>query len=350
MRKVKLGVIGCGAMGARHVAAAQASECLEVVAVADAMPARAREIAETHRVAKVYDDGGRLLEDKTVEAVILALPTAIRSSLAAEAFRRGKHVLLEKPAAMSVGDLERIVAVQGNLTGACCSSRYRSLPSARAATEFLQTGRLGPIRSLIIREFQQAGPRPQKERPAWRLSRSLNGGGILVNWGVYDLDYMLGLTGWNFQPVWALARAWPVAPVLSGHVHPDSDAETHISGLVSGADGSVLQIERAESAALRSENAWQIVGTNGSLRLQLRAGSGKTIFHDFLDAEKGLLSEILWEGDENGSGLTPAPLLDFAQAILEGRAPLTTLEQSLHVQRIVDALYASSDQGKPVSL
>lgn len=350
MKKVRLGVIGCGAMGARHVAAAQVSDCLEVVAVADTLPERAQEVAAAHGVAKVFSDGAWLLEDALVEAVVVALPTAIRSPLALEAFRRGKHVLLEKPAAMNVRELEQLVAEQGGLIGACCSSRFRSLPSAQKAVEFLSTEALGTIRSLVMREFQQAGPRPQKERPAWRLSRSLNGGGILVNWGVYDLDYMLGLTGWSFRPVWALAVAWPVAPMLSGHVHPNSDAETHITGLVRGMDGSVLQIERAESAALRSENAWQIVGTNGSLRLQLRTGEGKTIVHDFLDGEKGLQSEVIWEGDEDGSGLTPAPLLDFANAIRERRPPLTTLEQSLHIQRIVDALYASADQGKPVSL
>lgn len=350
MRKLKLGVIGCGAMGVRHVATAQASDCIEVVAVADAIGDRARILAAENGIPGAYEGGTELLTDGRVEAVVLALPTALRSPLALEALQRGKHILLEKPVAMNGADLTRLISAKGNLVGACCSSRYRLLPSAEKVTDFLRTGSLGPLRSLVIREFQQASPRSQKEKPPWRLSRSLNGGGILVNWGVYDLDYILGLTGWAFQPRWTLAQAWPIAPVLATHVHPDSDAETHVTGLVRGADGSVLHIERAEYAPLRNENAWEIIGTNGALRLQLRPGTRKAIHHDFLDLETGFQSEILWEGDEEGSGVTGSSLLDFARAILDGRPPATTLEQAMVVQKIVDSIYASSAQGRPVSI
>ena len=350
MKMLKLGVIGCGAMGVRHVATAKASDCIEVVAVADTLGDRARTLAAENGIAKAYEGGADLLDDAGVEAVVLALPTALRSPLALAAFQRGKHVLLEKPAAMNVRDLERLIAAKGDRVGACCSSRYRLLPSADSAAEFLKSGSLGPLRSLVIREFQKAAPRPTKEKPAWRLSRALNGGGILVNWGPYDLDYILGLTGWAFQPRWALAQTWPVAPVLAAHVHPESDAETHLTGLIRGADGSMLHIERAEYAPIRTDSAWEIIGTNGSVRLQLRPGTAKVIHHDFLDAELGLRSEVLWEGEEDGSGLTGAPLMDFAHAILHVRDPATTLEQALILQKIVDAIYESAGQGRPVPI
>lgn len=349
-KTVKLGVIGCGAMGARHVVTAGKSDRLEVVAVADAVGERAHALAAEHGIPKAYEGGLDLLKDGAVEAVVLALPTAIRSPLALAAFQHGKHVLLEKPSAMNVGDLEGLIAARGKLVGACCSSRYRLLPSAERVTEFLKTGALGPLRSLVIREFQRASARPMKEKPAWRLSRALNGGGILVNWGSYDLDFILGLTGWAFEPRWVLAQTWPVAPMLASHVHPDSDAEAHLAALIRGADGSVLHIERGEYAAIQADSLWEIIGTNGSLRLPLRPGPGKVVYHDFLDPETGFCSEVLWEGDEEGEGLTGAPLLDFAEAILVGRDPATTLEQALVLQKIVDAIYESAEQARPVAL
>lgn len=350
MRPVKLGVIGCGAMGCRHIVAGQASPLINVVAVADPVVERARELATSQGIAQVYREGAELLADENVEAVVLALPTVLRSPLARQAFQAGKHVLLEKPAAMNAADLEEILALQGDRVGASCSSRYRLLPSARAVTEFLRDQPLGPLRSLVVREFQPAKPRPEKEKPAWRLSRTLNGGGVLVNWGCYDLDYILGLTGWQFEPQSVLAQTWPISPDLAAHIPESSDAETHCSALVRSREGSVLRFDRGEYMPLSGQPAWEIIGTRGSLRLQLRPGQSKTIHHDFLDKETGFQTRILWEGNEDGSALTEAPLLDFASAIREGHPPATSLHDALRLQKIVDGIYASAECGGPIQI
>ena len=350
VKRIRLGVIGCGVMGKRHAAAAKESEFIDLVAVADRAEDRALELSAEYDVPKVYEDGADLLQDDGVDAVVIALPTFIRSSLALKALQRGKHVLLEKPVAMSVEELKGFIEAKGDRVGACCSSRYRFLPSSQRAAEFLRGDRLGPIRTLSIRFFTPAQPKPEKEKPAWRLSRKINGGGILVNWGCYDLDYMLGLTGWALQPVCVLAQTWPIAPILSSHIPAESDAETHLIATVRCANGTVISIERAEYASTQNHPVWEIVGTRGSLRMQMTPGEGKKIYHDYLDANEGCQSEVLWEGSEDAAVIHRRPVQDFAEAIVEGRAPATTLEQSLIIQKITDGIYSSAEQQQAIAI
>lgn len=351
MKRVRVGISGCGVMGGWHAAAAAAADSIELAAVADPVAERARELAGKHRVPGVYGDGRDLIDDEAIDAVVLALPTGLRGPLALAAFERGKHVLVEKPAAMSVEELEGLIAARGSLVAGSCSSRYRFLPSAAAVTDFLRSAPMGPIRSIFIRDFATAKPRPDKEKPAWRLKKDLNGGGIFVNWGCYDLDYVLGVAGWGVEPRQVSAQTWTISPLLASHVPAGSDAETHVVAFVRCAGGAVIHYERAEYIPLHTPAcAWEIIGERGALRLTMRPGTGKQIHYDELDAEQGASSRVIWEGDEDGSIIHGRPVQDFAEAIVEGRSPATTLEQALVLQKITDAVYASAESGETVAI
>ncbi|MBM4046695.1 MAG: Gfo/Idh/MocA family oxidoreductase, partial [Planctomycetes bacterium] len=232
MQRIKLGVIGCGVMGVRHVKAAQDSGEFEVIAVADLREQLAKDAAAKHSVPKVYGNGDALLDDSEVEAVVLAMPAFARTPLALHAFRNGKHVLTEKPVAMNAQEVERMIEARGKLTAGCCSPRFRLTQSAEAATAFVATGALGPLRVVRCRALSAAGKPPQATPPAWRLKKSLNGGGILLNWGCYDLDYLLGITGWTLKPKLVLAQTWTVPPQFESHIAPGSDAETYFTAFI----------------------------------------------------------------------------------------------------------------------
>ena len=349
MDRVRLGVIGCGVMGFSHLRAAAKSPLIELAAVADPVAERAGKAAE-FGAAQTYPDGATLLADDRVEAVVLAMPTALRTPLALQAFNRGKHVLLEKPVAMNAGEVDRMIAARGALVGACCSSRYRFLPSAQATADFIATGALGEVRVIHARQFHPVAPNPEQPRPAWRLSKALNGGGFLVNWGCYDLDYLLGLTDWSLRPERVSAQTWPIAPHLLSHVAPGSDAETHFIMLVRCAGGAMISFERAEYIPIEPEACWQIIGSKGALQLYMRAKADKKITFHTSDDEAGLVSRTVWEGDEALDAVDELPVHDFAEAIRTGRPPKTTLEQSLVLQKITDAVYASAARGCEVAL
>ena len=350
MKQVNLGVIGCGVIGTVHIQNAVKSELINLVAVADQIEERTREAAKKFGIKKTYSSGEALLKDPNVEAVVLALPTGMRTSLALRAFSSGKHVLLEKPAAMNTSELKQMMNARGELICACCSSRYRFLESADFTTNFIAGGALGKLRIVRCRATSAARPCPEKTPPVWRVNKVLNGGGILVNWGPYDLDYLLGITGWSLKPKLVLAQTWPIPPQFECHVAPGSDAEEHFAAMICCQGGTVIMFERGEQVAAQSENAWQLIGTKGSLQLRMITEKGKKIVFDNSSTEKGVFSEVIWEGEEDSSLVHSGPVNDFARAIREKCHPKTGLEQALVIQEITDAIYASAEQGKAIEI
>ncbi|MCS7222691.1 MAG: Gfo/Idh/MocA family oxidoreductase [Anaerolineae bacterium] len=350
MRRVSLGIIGCGVIGQHHLRAALSSPLIDVVAIADLRQEAREETAARYNISKVYAEGKELIEDPCVEAVVLALPTCGRTELALHAFARGKHVLTEKPVAMNADEVRRMIAARGDLIAGCCSSRYRFLPSAKVVTDFIATGALGELRVIRARVIDAASEPPKTPPPPWRLSKALNGGGILMNWGCYDLDYLLGITGWQLRPRLVLGQTWTVAPHLAARAAPGSDAESHVAALILCDGGAVITYERGEFVAAQSESAWQIIGSRGSLRLHMLPGAGKTITYDATTSEQGVIPRVLWQGEEDADRVHTGPVQDFAAAILEGRPPMTTLEQALMIQQITDAVYASAAAGTAIEV
>lgn len=360
MRRVRLGVIGCGVIGQHHLRAARDWPSIELAAVADVRAEAAQQATSAFNVPRTYDSGSELLRDRDIDAVVLALPTGLRGPLALEALGHGKHVLLEKPSAMDAGELRRMQAARDGRVVACCSSRHRFLPSARAASEIVAGGALGPIRVLRARGVNAAGRPPANPPPAWRLSRNLNGGGILANWGVYDLDYLFGLTGWRYRPRLVLAQSFAVPPQFEPHVAPGSDAEAHAAAIVRLRDTAaaaagrepepVLTLERGEFLATQTEAAWQIIGTRGSLRLMMLPRQGNVLYHDETSTQEGVTTRVAWQGDEDWSIIHQGPVRDFADAIAHGRPPMTGLDEALIVQQTLDAIYESSRTGEAVAI
>jgi predicted dehydrogenase len=350
MKPVNLGIVGCGVIGRKHAAGAAAAEGVELVAVADLDAEAVAAVASEHGVARVYPGGRELLADAEVEAVVLALPTCVRLKLVLEAFSLGKHVLTEKPVGMSAADVEEMIAARGELVAGCCSARMRLLESARAATEFLAGDELGEIRMLRCRGVQPARPRPEKLPPPWRLRRELNGGGILANWGCYDLDYMLGLTGWRLEPRTVLARTWAIPERFRSHVVELSDAETHAAAMILCAGGEVIQFERGEYTSLPKDNAWQVLGEQGSLTLNMVPWEGQGTLWVRADTERGAVEQKVCDVEDHGSEVPRRLIEDFAGAVREGREPLTSLENARVVQKITDAIYASAESGRAVDI
>ena len=349
---VKLGIIGYGVIGRLHMEAACKSPLVDVVAVADLIEDRGREAAGKYGIKKVYREGGDLIRDRDVEAVVLTFPAATRTKYALKALARGKHVLTEKPVAMNAGEIRRMIKARGDRVVACCSSRYQFLPSAEAARKFFASGALGALRSVHCRVFSAAGSKPQSAPPTWRLRKAENGGGILMNWGCYDLDYLLSITGWTLRPRLVLGQTWTIPPQLAENAAPGSDAETHLAALIRCDGDAAITYERGEYMAVQSESSWQIIGSGGSLRLTMGPAARKMIHFDSAGAEKGMQSRVIWEGDEEPQWdlVHGGPVNDFAGAILDKRAPRTGLEQALLIQGISDAIYASALKGKAVAV
>ena len=350
MEPVKVGVIGCGVIGSNHLSIASEASHIELVAAADMIETNRTNAAKRFNPPKMYSNDVDLLNDDDVEAVVLAFPTQYRTAVALRAFERGKHVLIEKPIAMNSAEVEQLIAARGDLISGCCSSRKRFTASARFATQLITSGGLGELRTVYCRAIIEAGKEPDTPRPAWRLIKALNGGGILVNWGCYDLDYLLGITGWQLKPETVFAQTWTVPQVFESHIASGSDAETHYTAIIRCEGGIVLSVERGEFMTMHSHADWEIIGTEGSLKLNMQDGKPESIIHNRTTTEGGVASTTPAEADETSETEHSTPLSDFAAAIRENRQPSTSLEKALVVQQITDAIYASAETGNAVEI
>ena len=350
MEPIHIGIIGCGVIAnSAHLPALARTSSFELVAVCDILEDRATKAAEQFTVGKTYTNASELIADEGVEAVIFALPAGVRTPLVYRALKQGKHVLVEKPSASSVAEIDRFAALAGNSTAAFCSPRFTFTESATVAADAVRSGVLGRIREVRAFISVAAGKPPAKTPPPWRESFSLNGGGILLNWGCYDLDYLLWVAGDVLKPKEVFAHWWPVSEIVSDRVGPEGDADAHYSAAVRCEGNVLLSIERAEFSSLESQAAWQIIGDRGSLSLNLMPGQEKRFVLSRIDPEAGLLSETLWEGTDS-EDISVRLLEDFAAAIRNGAQPRTGIEKARLIQTIYDGVYRSAAAGTSVSV
>jgi UDP-N-acetyl-2-amino-2-deoxyglucuronate dehydrogenase len=194
MQKLGVGVIGCGGISTAHLWAYRglADEC-EVIAVCDASEAAARRRATEFEVPDVHTDYRRLLADDRIQVVSVCLPHFLHAPVSIAAARAGKHVICEKPMALTVGEChEMIAAARSNGVRLTVGServnpRYRFIHD-RVLPE------LGAIDQAWLIDFYFRDSAYYASGP-WRGTWAQEGGGVLVNQAIYTWDQMADLLG-----------------------------------------------------------------------------------------------------------------------------------------------------------
>ena len=343
-KTLRIALIGCGAVGKVHLSEALATPGCTVVALCDVNLAAAQALARDNGIPRAVADPETLLADPAIDGLILALPAVARRELAVRALHAGKHLLLEKPMGPAAADIAELLAVHGDRVVACCSGRMSLMPHAAAARAAIAAGAIGTLRSIHCWATTPLGARPTTAPPAWRVSRALNGGGILMNWGVYDLDLLFSLTGWQLQPVAVAAHTWGIAPGCTDRVAPGSDGETHVAALVRFACGARLVYERGEFTAAPARAEWQLLGDRGALRLHLFDATAP-VWLDRADPDRGVRSEVLHHDPASTAHFMTGPVADWVQAWADGHPPRTGLREALTLARLTDAIYRAARDG-----
>jgi predicted dehydrogenase len=351
-RVIKIGIIGCGVMGRVYLNAAKGESSIAITAVADMNEQVAKDTADEFSVPTFYASAEALIEDPNVEAVVFAIPPAgFKTKLALQAFSLGKHGLLEKPIAIELEEVEQLIEASEGLVAASCSARLRFSDSAEAVRAILEEGTIGTLRTISCRWILAAKQKPEKLPPAWRLNPALNGGGNLTNLGTYVLDYMFGITGWKYTVQTVSGRVWGMPGMFKDYVAEGSVGETHSAAIITcrGADAPVVLLEQGEYTIGPEEAAWQISGDRGTLKFRILPSAANEVLLYQYDNDE-VKPTTIWSGVETFADLQRRLLLDFANAIRDGRAPRTTLRQAYELQRTIHAVYRSSASGEAVSL
>jgi predicted dehydrogenase len=196
MSRIRTAVIGTGFMGRVHLEALRRVENVDVVEIAATSADKARAAAEGYNVLNSTGDWMDVIRDPSIDAVHIATPNAEHFPMAKAAFEAGKHVLCEKPLAMSAAEAEELVALQAakGLRGAV-NHNLRYYPMVQQ-----------------MRRMREAG----------------DFGDVLVVQGTYSQDWMLSETDWNWRVEPEIGGASRVMADIGSHFF---DMAEHVTGL-----------------------------------------------------------------------------------------------------------------------
>lgn len=194
MNKVRIGVIGVGGMGQQHCRYMHELDVGELTAVCDVAPKVAKQIGEQHE-APHFVKHADLMDSGLVDAVLIATPHYDHPPIAIDAFKRGLHVLSEKPIAVSVKEASRMTrAAERSGKVFAVMFQLRHLPEFQAARKLIDTGRLGEIHRLRM-TLGYYRSQAYYDSGGWRATWEGEGGGVLLNQAPHGLDLFAWLGG-----------------------------------------------------------------------------------------------------------------------------------------------------------
>ncbi|WP_161974938.1 Gfo/Idh/MocA family protein [Bacillus timonensis] len=189
--RVKWGIIGTAWIAKeRLIPAINAAENSELLAIASRSEEKAKDFAKTYSIPRTYTSYEGLLQDPNVDAVYIPLPNHLHKEWTIRAAEAGKHILCEKPAALSVKEIEEMVF-------SCCQNKvvfmeafaFRFHPEWRRLRQIVDSGQIGDLRTVQIRFSISV-----ENSDDIRLNPSL-GGGVLYDIGSYCINgirYIMG--------------------------------------------------------------------------------------------------------------------------------------------------------------
>jgi predicted dehydrogenase len=177
-------IIGCGLIGKKRLGGLPAGSRL--VVACDTELARAEALIKSAQTGHAVSDFRQAIADPQVEAVIVATTNSALADISAAAIQAGKHVLVEKPAGISVAQIDNLIAL-AKKHGVCVrvGFNHRYHPAFIKAREIFDSGAMGEL--MFIRARYGHGGRVGYEKE-WRADPNLSGGGELIDQGIHLID------------------------------------------------------------------------------------------------------------------------------------------------------------------
>jgi predicted dehydrogenase len=340
MKKVKWGIIGAGGIADRRtMPGMELAENAEIYAVMEVNMEMASALKEKYNAAKAYDNEAELLADSGVEAVYIASPVVYHKKQALMAADAGKHILLEKPIALTVEEGREVIDYckkKGVLLATGFMMRYHAYH--QAMKKLVDEGKLGQIVSCRAQLTCWYPDIPGN----WRQSKATSGGGALMDMGVHCLDLIQYITGYKAK------RAAGMASTLTF----DYEVEDSGAMLVELENGAICQIEshfNIPDAAARGR--FEIYGTKGSMLAegtisQVEGGKLEVMISDDsleYDAQQDRNEVEPMKVDVEFGNMYTKEIESFSKSILEGLPVEVPAEDAVQVQEVIQSAYRTSE-------
>lgn len=326
MSVVRWGLLSTANINRRLIPAIRASAQGELVAVASRRQADADAYAAEWGIPQAFGSYEALLASSAVDALYIGLPNHLHSEWTVRALEHGLHVLCEKPFAVSLSEVDRMLdAARDSGRVLAEAFMYRHHPQTKIAGDWVRGGRLGEI-SVMRGVFNFAMGNRDNIRlvPEW-------GGGSLWDVGVYPLSLAQYFMGG--PPLWVHGDQW---------VGPSGVDESFIGALHYG-NGAMAQI----SSAFRTPwyTHFDVMGTEGRLVMTrpFTGTEGEERRLTFVGVDDAALELAVPEQE-----LYAGEVEDMNDAILTGRPPYIGLNETRDHVRTVLALYESARRGERV--
>jgi predicted dehydrogenase len=368
-------LVGCGGMGARHLRGYQALDRvgrrnIELVAVCDLDPAAAErlatEAAETLGVRpKVHSGIAAVIDDPAIAALDIVTDPVTHHSLAVPALQAGKHVISEKPLALTPRTARAMIeaAKKGKATLATAEN-YRRGNGSRVARAVLDAGLIGPLHLMVDSHL---GGSDRIIITPWRHDRLR--GSIALDMGVHLTDMVQYLLG-DIESVYGRGLiAEPVRRATDGTAVTATGEDSLLAQLVTDS-GVTVQLGYLPSGPGQSYFQRTLHGRNGSMRLPADRSGGPVVVYraDCTLQGEELLAELggspvdslgadlfgssgaeyQLEFAESDAAHLAIELHDFADAVLTGRSPEVDGAGGLNALAAVYAVYESQLLGRAV--
>jgi predicted dehydrogenase len=323
---MNLGIIGCGVIGqrrARHLAGARLVHC------ADAESQRASLLASATPGCTFGNDWREVLNRGDIDAVIVCTPPDLQAAIVRAAVNAGKHVLVEKPSARNLGELDglaQLASQHGVRVRVGFNHRYhRAFQHAR---RLVDAGAMGPL--LFVRARYGHGGRPGYESE-WRAQPQRSGGGELIDQGVHLIDLARWFLG-EFTEV-------------SGFAHTyfwDMRVDDNAFMLLKTATQQAAFLH-ASCTDWKNTFSWEMYGRAGKLQVDGLGGSygvEKLTWYRMLP-EMGPPETTVWEyptADDSWS----TEMAEFIDDVRGEREPTPGLKDAAAALEVVDRIYQES--------
>jgi predicted dehydrogenase len=333
MTRIRYAIVGCGLIGRKRASTLSPGQ---LVTACDIDLDRARALVAAAGQGVATSDPTEAIQHPQVEAVIVATVNAALAPLSRQAIENGKHVLVEKPAGVSVAEIEALAAA-ANARGVRVrvGFNHRYHPSFRKARELVDAGELGPL--LFVRARYGHGGRVGYERE-WRADPKLSGGGELMDQGVHVIDLARWFLGEFAEVAGHAATYFWKMPV---------EDNAFVSLRTATGQTAWLHVSCSEWKNMFS---FELYGRDGKLHIEGLGGSYGVERLNFykMQSAMGPPETTIWEypGPDDS---WQRELEEFEQDVALRREPFAGLPSAGACLRVVEEIYRRSGYPKGAS-
>lgn len=337
MKELHAAVIGCGLISKNHLKALKNVKQASCTAVCDIEREKAEKAAEQYGIAKIYTDYHEMLADPDIDVVHICTPHFLHAQMAVDALRAGKHVLCEKPMALSEEDAKAMMAARdeaGKQLAVCFQNRYNE--ASVYMKELLESGRLGKVLGARGQVTWNRKPEYYTQSP-WRGRWATEGGGVLINQAIHTFD----LLQWLTVPV-KTVEAQISTMRLKGAIEVEDTADI----LMTGPEGERLLFYASNCYVKNAPVELEIVCDKGSVKM---TGNVVVTEENGQITTKDYSSGTVFGKDYWGSG-HGFLIDDFYRCIQSGEKFPVGGEEAIVSVRLLEAVYRSAKEGIAVKI